>query len=186
MCNAGMHESCMDFDCLCAMNNHAPIKEHNNDDEKRILDVDSDFGDRSPSRGKSNGKRDSALKDQQSTGRKRAAKLYPLPPDPTPCEWQNKKHCGGGPKPILGCIEGIQQARHHGPDKSVTNNEEGNVHRICHGCHYRWHAANDSTYDWNAAILTTHSPIPHTDSDRKEAIMISLKMMAKKNLKIKD
>src|ERR1700754_2326409 len=38
---------------------------------------------------------DSSLKDQQSTGRKRAAKLYPLDPDKD-CEWSQKKSCGGG------------------------------------------------------------------------------------------
>lgn len=90
-------------------------------------------------------KRDSTLKDQQSTGRKRAAKLYPL--DRTaPCEWQGLRFAGGGQFPIVGCKEGLQQSRHHGPDKNTLNNDEGNVHRICHFCHNRWHTLNDPGY----------------------------------------
>ena len=96
-------------------------------------------------------KRDQSLKDQQSTGRKRAARLYKL--DRTaPCEWVGLRLQGGGTSPIDGCglagrPAGKQQARHHGPDKNTLNNEEGNVHRICHLCHNRWHAANDPNYD---------------------------------------
>lgn len=90
-------------------------------------------------------KRDAALKDQQSTGRKRAARAYPLHRD-QPCEWRNKVGQGGGNFPIKGCDNGLQQSRHHGPDKNTLNNEDGNVHRICHTCHNRWHAANDPNY----------------------------------------
>lgn len=94
-------------------------------------------------------KDDSALRDQQSTGRKRAAKAYPLNPD-APCEWKMRKNCGGGDSPIVGCVNGTQQARHHGPDKNTLNNEKGNVHRICHTCHNRWHTLNDENYVWGA------------------------------------
>lgn len=117
-------------------------------------------------------KRDDALKDQQSTGRKRAAQLYPFLTldgriikrgDGTPdsdrrdCEWAGKDRCGGGTNPIKGCGQGglptgKQHARHHGPDKNTLNNEEGNVHRICHSCHNRWHAANDPDYDPNKPL----------------------------------
>lgn len=93
-------------------------------------------------------KPDAAVKDQQSTGRKRAAKLYPLDRE-APCEWLGKTGMGGGAKPINGCAVAdncTQQARHHGPDKNTLNNEPGNVHRIGHLCHNRWHAANDPTY----------------------------------------
>ena len=90
-------------------------------------------------------KRDAALRDQQSTGRKRAARAYPLFRD-QPCEWRTKTRCGGGTAPIKGCDDGTQQARHHGPDKSTLNNDEGNVWRICNGCHARWHVANDADY----------------------------------------
>ncbi len=99
-------------------------------------------------------KPDAALKDQQSTGRKRAARLYPLPPkdSPQPCEWRGKSGMGGGDNPIQGCTDGIQLNRHHGPDKNTTNNEPGNVHRICAHCHNRWHAANDKDYDPNKPL----------------------------------
>lgn len=83
--------------------------------------------------------------DVLSTGRKRAAKDFPMVPN-APCEWQRLKFAGGGVEPIIGCLNGKQQARHHGPDKSVLNNTTTNVHRICHGCHNRWHTKNDAHY----------------------------------------
>lgn len=108
-------------------------------------------------------KDDSALRDQQSTGRKRAAKMYPFVED-GPCEWRMKKNCGGGQFPIVGCLNGIQEARHHGPDKNTLNNEEGNVHRICHYCHNRWHTMNDPNYIWGSAH-EPHVPLPATVVD---------------------
>lgn len=103
-----------------------------------------------------NGHNDGNLKDQQSTGRKRAAVMYPLDRE-ADCEWKMRKSCGGGPKPITGCINGKQEARHHGPDKNTLNNDEGNVHRICHVCHNRWHTENDSVYVWGI-IQNPHRP----------------------------
>lgn len=85
------------------------------------------------------------LKDPLSTGRKEAAKLFPLDEE-KPCEWQGLANCGGGKYPIIGCIDGTQQNRHHGPDKTTTNNQIGNVHRICPTCHNRWHSTNDKDY----------------------------------------
>lgn len=91
------------------------------------------------------------IQDPHSTGRKRAAVLYPLlrkdSGEPEDCDWRNKTNCGGGKHPIVGCIAGTQQSRHHGPDKNTLNNSKGNVHRICHKCHNTWHAQNDPTYD---------------------------------------
>lgn len=101
-------------------------------------------------------KDDSALRDQQSTGRKRAAKLYPLDYE-APCEWQMKKNCGGGKYPITGCIAGTQTDRHHGPEKNTLNNDRGNVHRICSTCHNRWHTLNDEGYVWTD-IQEPHEP----------------------------
>ena len=103
-------------------------------------------------------KNDATLRDQQSTGRKRAAEMYPLDRD-ADCEWKMQKNCGGGSHPITGCADGKQQSRHHGPDKNTLNNDEGNVHRICHKCHNRWHAKNDVGYVWGA-VLEHHSPAP--------------------------
>lgn len=116
---------------------------------------ESVYSERSTSRGH-RFKRDQSLKDQQSTGRKRAARAYPL--DRTSaCEWQGLEQVGGGDKPITGCgvikdgvisaAPGFQQNRHHGPDKNTLNNEPGNVHRICARCHNEWHAKNDPEYD---------------------------------------
>ncbi|GHF92278.1 hypothetical protein [Streptomyces griseosporeus] len=102
-------------------------------------------------------KDDSTLRDQQSTGRKRAARWYPLD-DTKLCEWAGKKNCGGGKHPITGCVNNLQQARHHGPDKNTLNNEQGNVHRICHSCHNRWHTLNDPDYVWND-VYNPHSPV---------------------------
>lgn len=100
-------------------------------------------------------KPDDAVRDQQSTGRKRAARLYPLHREEL-CEWaeasdDNPK--GGGTSPIvIGCFK-TQQARHHGPEKNTLNNDPGNVHRICHWHHNLWHRMNDPNYDPNHPII---------------------------------
>lgn len=99
--------------------------------------------------------------DPKSTGRKRAAQLYPIFKD-SPCEWQGKKNCGGG-KPIVGCIKGLQIDRHHGPVKNTLRNEPTNVHRICKPCHNRWHAVNDPIYDEQEYEKLPHSPEPATE-----------------------
>lgn len=116
-----------------------------------VRDAEEDVIRRGTVRGKRRQKRDAALKDQQSTGRKRAARLYPLNREQS-CEWRGKVRMGGGDSPILGCLDGKQQARHHGPDKNTLNNDPGNVHRICHTCHNRWHASNDPDYDPNKPL----------------------------------
>lgn len=139
------------------------------------LDADSpsqnsEFMDSNPRRSERRSGRKRGGSDTQSAGRKVAAKLYPLNGD-APCEWQGLSNCGGGDYPILGCLEGKQEARHHGPEKNVQNNETGNVHRICHYCHYRWHAKNDPSYDWNAGVWTPHSPRPMVAQEQtKQAI----------------
>jgi hypothetical protein len=101
-------------------------------------------------------KDDSNLRDQQSTGRKRAARWFPLDENAL-CEWAGKTNCGGGKHPITGCVANLQQARHHGPDKNTLNNEKGNVHRICHTCHNRWHTLNDDGYVWGG-VHEPHDP----------------------------
>jgi len=85
------------------------------------------------------------VKDLESTGRKQAAKLYPLDKDMR-CEWAGLKYAGGGVEPIIGCMNNVAKDRHHGPDKTTLNNRMGNVHRICAFCHVRWHTANDKYY----------------------------------------
>lgn len=99
--------------------------------------------------------------DPKSTGRKRAAKLYPIDSE-APCEWQGKKDCGGGRRPIIGCLSGKQEHRHHGPVKNTLKNTEGNVHRICSDCHVHWHELNDLIYDEDDYRLLPHQPVPAT------------------------
>ena len=90
-------------------------------------------------------KDDVNVRDPQSTGRKRAAKLFPLDSS-LKCEWSDASEDnpkGGGERPIREGCSNFQQARHHGPDKNTLNNSEGNVHRICHHHHVKWHWDND-------------------------------------------
>lgn len=209
MCSANLHASCQHGSCDC---NHLSqdterLTSHGNDtstieaDHSGIDEADdvanssrsNGYGRNTDIRGNGRGSdsstrsrgRESNLKDQQSTGRKRAAKLYPLVNEHD-CEWQGRGNCGGGSRPILGCVSGKQQARHHGPDKTVSNNEQGNVHRICHYCHNRWHAANDPSYDWNNPCTTAHSPRPMGSEEFQAAIMDEMRYLGTKLTPIKD
>lgn len=84
-------------------------------------------------------------KDPVSTGRKRAAEMYPISPGMV-CEWAGLKRAGGGVVPIIGCLGRPASDRHHGPDKNTMNNSPTNLHRICDYCHNTWHAYNDPHY----------------------------------------
>ena len=88
---------------------------------------------------------DKAYVDPISTGRKRAARLYPISPGQV-CTWAWFKDCGGGVVPIIGCTGRPATNIHHGPDKSTLNNNEDNISIICTFCHNRWHTANDKHY----------------------------------------
>lgn len=107
-------------------------------------------------------KSDEDINDPYSTGRKRAAIKYPIHKT-NPCEWRGKKNCGGGLNPIIGCIDGNQRDRHHGPIKNPLRNENGNVHRICKKCHNRWHEMNDSIYDKEVYSKIPHNPEKATE-----------------------
>lgn len=146
-CARGLHTSCRGCDCThdlgpvkITSTTEAPAETFNDDDEDS---TDERKGRRT--------KPDHALKDQQSTGRKRAARLYPLDKEAI-CEWALKPDQGGGIT-IPGCglrpgtVPGKQQNRHHGPDYNTLNNDSGNVHRICSSCHNAWHAVNDPHKD---------------------------------------
>lgn len=111
-----------------------------------------------------------SLKDPESTGRKRAAKLYPIESE-SPCEWRGKKNCGGGLRPIIGCYDGNQQHRHHGPVKRTTRNELGNVHRICDNCHVHWHELNDLIYEEAKFNLLPHEPVEATDVELMQNVL---------------
>lgn len=86
-----------------------------------------------------------SYKDPVSTGRKRAAQMFPIDAGMV-CEWAGLKFAGGGVYPIIGCIGRAASDRHHGPDKNTMNNAIGNVHRICDHCHNTWHGINDKAY----------------------------------------
>lgn len=105
-----------------------------------------------------------AVRDQTSTGRKRAVVAmaeWNRGLDGSTCEWAYLRNAGGGAVPIVGCagtiIREVKQTDevkenesprhiHHGPDKSTLNNSEENLHAICSSCHNRWHALNDPQY----------------------------------------
>ncbi len=185
MCSMGLSSSCLGGSCgqtelaqeethsfLLGIPSPTPLKTEGTDDAEC---EDSNRSGRS-----SNSRRQRSNSDSQSAGRKEAAKLYPLNSE-EPCEWSGSANVGGGSYPILGCplgVKSIQQSRHHGPDKHVSNNESGNVHRICHYCHYRWHAANDKTYDWNAGIWPPHEPRPLTKEEQQNQILDYMRYLA--------
>lgn len=121
-------------------------------------------GSAEPVANKKKGKTFEELSDPHSTGRKRAAILYPLDKEAA-CEWQGKKNCGGGRVPVTGCTHGKQVARHHGPVKNTTRNQTGNVHRICTRCHNHWHELNDLVYDEREYGMLPHDPIPATPEE---------------------
>lgn len=106
------------------------------------------------------------ITDITSTGRKRAAQLYPIM-EGMLCEWAGLKFAGGGVEPIIGCSGQILTAdkgptrgdRHHGPDKNVISNEPGNVHRICSTCHNRWHALNNKYYGPRPLAVEQYLPV---------------------------
>lgn len=177
-CGSGFHSECINLNdgiCCCKA---VPI----NLDEV-VSEIDDDEDDENWRKKKRQGKSDASLKDQQSTGRKRAAVLFPLDRD-APCEWQGLKFAGGGSSPIIGCLAGKQQARHHGPNKDTLNNEEGNVHRICHQCHNRWHTRNDPGYQWGAISRTPHDP--DTKSTPQEFLDAEMLWAKTKVIKAKD
>lgn len=147
-CVVGLHEECFEPElvaddsiegdwttCCCANNADADAKDFVNGVGRPMLDPKD-------------------ITDITSTGRKRAAMLYPIMEDMT-CEWSGLRFAGGGVKPIIGCDGNTLTAdkgssrtghRHHGPDKNVINNAPDNVHRVCSTCHNRWHALNNEFY----------------------------------------
>lgn len=142
-CGQGLHEECdnqKEDKCCCNESESEDVETSQN----RNYKADDEIG--------------------VSAGRKRAAveyKIYPL----KPCEWRWKSNCGGGLHPIIGCLSGNQQHRHHGPVKHTARNEETNVHLICTRCHNLWHAKNDDIYDEEKYNKLPHSPRWMTPED---------------------
>jgi hypothetical protein len=145
-CGRGFHAECDESPCCCSLVNVTP------DDDEVWQKEDKD------------------IIDPKSTGRKRAAKLYPLDAEGS-CEWQGLLQAGGGFKPIIGCLQGSQQNRHHGPDKDTLNNNKGNVHRICTRCHNRWHASNDDAYGLDLSPVVPFNHNTELKASDEELIM---------------
>lgn len=124
-----------------------------------------------------NAKLGEEMLDPVSTGRKRAAQAAPIEVGMV-CEWKRLTEAGGGPVPIKGCPGNPATDRHHGPDKSVLNNELGvNLHRICSTCHNRFHSANDKYYkeprpesggEWlpDPLLYGDLIPVPHNPDNK--------------------
>lgn len=144
-CGRGFHKECMTGCKRCHPNDSSP--------ETMEIEAPALLG---------RTKADADIRDPHSTGRKRAAELYPLDTN-LPCEWQGKKNCGGGRFPIIGCLANTQAHRHHGPVKNTLRNQSGNVHRICTSCHIHWHELNDTEYDEKDYGLLPHQPEPADD-----------------------
>lgn len=108
-----------------------------------------------------------------SAGRKRAAELYnDQMGDKWPCEWRFMANCGGGAKPIFGCVNGTREAIHHGPVKDTWRNERTNINLICTTCHNRWHTANDPIYDKEVYESLPKNARPMTVAEAFEAIKL--------------
>lgn len=162
----GEHECCIVTDVAGSTNSKNPSNVGSNADEKDLQSVGrSDSPDAKKPRGRPT-KSSEDIQDVKSTGRKRAAVLFPLSSG-SPCEWRSLSNCGGGKFPIIGCIQGLQQHRHHGPNKDTLENTVGNVHRICDDCHNIWHSQNNKDYD----PTIKHNPRPATHEELTDRAM---------------
>lgn len=149
-CRSGFHNECIqvwhfeDVDCCCGgevkFTATGEVKPSDSVDNEG-KEIDSGY----ISDGYEGTKSLADYKDPISTGRKRAAEMFPIEVGAT-CEWAGLKRAGGGVVPIVGCVGRPASDRHHGPDKNTMNNAPGNVHRICDFCHNTWHALNDPFY----------------------------------------
>lgn len=171
-CGRGLHEFCNSCEC-CLPETNGGISEDKNaniarpkeSNKRRAHESSSDGETEQPERGRPV-KSPEDIKDRHSTGRKRAAVLFPIFADEA-CEWRSLSNCGGGKYPIIGCVDGKQQHRHHGPNKDPLRNNPGNVHRICDNCHNIWHSQNDKDYHPDIK----HNPRPATTEELADRAM---------------
>lgn len=151
-CRTGFHNECafawtddLLGDCCCGgevkFTVSGEVKDSGSDETVAGKEVDNGYIDD----GYESAKSLADYKDPISTGRKRAAEMYPITTGMV-CEWAGLKRAGGGVTPIIGCVGRPASDRHHGPDKNTMNNMQGNLHRICDHCHNTWHALNDPAY----------------------------------------
>lgn len=158
-CLRGLHDICtdtVDNPCVCSHSLTVVTSVQLGEDSGSEESFDQYFEDGEQVLERA-GKLDASLKDQYSTGRKRAAKLYPLNREAA-CEWRGIIKPGGSLYTIEDCGSGLQEVRHHGPDYNTLNNDPGNVHRICALHHNRWHAIMDGLKDESYLILYGHKP----------------------------
>lgn len=88
----------------------------------------------------------SEMSNIEAAGRKRSVRAKPIRTGDL-CEWAYLWEAGGGIIPIQGCPGNPARHLHHGPDKSVMNNDVvTNLSKVCTHCHSRWHVANDEYY----------------------------------------
>lgn len=120
------------------------------------------------------------LSDPRSTGRKRAARMFPITPGMV-CEWANLKNVGFSPRNIVGCMGNPASDIHHGPDKNTLNNSKTsrgigigeNVHLICSWCHNAIHAANNKLYPDYDRVLDQDKPwLPMPDIEWDDRVPI--------------
>ena len=155
-CRSGFHNECImvwhfeDMDCCCGgevkFTATGEVKDNGQDEgiqghSSASKEVDTGY----ISDGYDGHKSLADYKDPISTGRKRAAEMYPIQAGMV-CEWAGLRSAGGGYYPIVGCVGRPASDRHHGPDKNTMNNAPDNLHRICDFCHNTWHALNDPHY----------------------------------------
>ena len=156
-CRRGQHAGCtanvIDFDCVCDhVTRQAPVEQGEIANALNLEPQEPDSSTRTRRY-----KNDDAVTDQQSTGRKRAAKLYPLKDEhgnKLPCDLAGKSAglptymevqidgCGIRP----GTMPNPAQSRHHN-DYNTLNNERSNVALLCHACHNLLHSRNDPFKD---------------------------------------
>jgi hypothetical protein len=145
-CKASFHDECQDMweaslasDKLCCCDGNYSFDKETRPVEAIEQEIEAYFD------GYTGSKSLEDYSDPISTGRKEAAKKFPIKPGMV-CEWAWLRNAGGGVKPIVGCPGHPAEAIHHGPDKNTMRNVPENIHRICAECHNRWHAANDEYY----------------------------------------
>lgn len=112
------------------------------------------------------------FRDPKSTGHKKGTEMYPTSVGQV-CEWANKRDCGGGVVPVLGCMGNPASELHHGPDKNTLNNQKlsrgvgnaENAHVICSFCHNYWHEMNDPYYPEYDRVADQRQPwLPHSEA----------------------
>lgn len=127
---------------------HEPTEACESEQEELIVDVDipEELIPSTPAPVGRPPKEGDEMANVEAAGRKRSVRAKPIRPGDI-CEWARLYEAGGGIEPIEGCPGNPAIHVHHGPDKSVLNNDVvNNLSKVCTHCHNRWHTANDKYY----------------------------------------